>query len=297
MDIEDYLKQKRELERKKDVLEAKERLKEVREEPKRPVREPIAPQEPQSEPTLKPWMIWDMLMLIIVMSLFATAYFFPQYNAEKIKEIIKADPTLITGSAILQQSQTTAQQGSEQNTQTTTEQSQQTNELPKTQTPHKETPEQLPGPEFQLKLKDRTLGDFDRDGKIDDQIVEIISSSQSARYEDLIIEIKNDESEQIQCEVDKDIKIDTDFDNTPDARDYGRVATLELDPNSNEEKRETIPADPEEGSYLGRGRLTASYKAKCFFCIDNECNAVEKDGKSEKTATAKIIIRATNSTG
>ncbi len=291
MDVEEYLKQKRELERKKEILEAKDRLKETKEEPKRPSRPETPPvhEYPKPEPTIKPWMIWDLFILIIVLALFSSLYFYPQYNTEKIKEIIKSDPSLITGMAVLQQTQQTQQQQ-------TIEPAPPVNNTARVRNTNKE--EALPGPEFELKLRDRTLGDFDSDGKIDDQIIEITSANSNARYEDLIVEVFNEERETIQCEIDKDVKIDENSDGSVEARDYGRIATLEIDPRSKEEKSETVPATPEEGTYNGVGRITALYKAKCFFCLDNECNAIEEDGKSEKTAIAKIIVRrATNSTG
>ena len=288
MDVENYLKQKRELERKKEILEAKESLKETKEEPKRPSRPEPAHEHPMPEPTIKPWMIWDLFILIIVVALFSSLYFYPHYNTERIKEIIKSDPSIITGMAVLQQ------QNQQQNTEPDPVP---VNTVPQVRNANEEE-ESLPGPEFRLTLSDRTLGDFDRDGKIENQIIEITSASASTRYEDLMVKITNEESETIQCEIDKDIKIDENIDGAVDARDYGRVATLEIDPRSKEEKRETVPATPEEGAYNGVGRLIASYKAKCVFCLDDECNDVEEKGKSEKTATAKIIMRlATNSTG
>lgn len=292
MDVENYLKQKRELERKKEILEAKESLKETKEEPKRPSRPDPSPahEYPRPEPTIKPWMIWDLFILIIVVSLFSSLYFYPHYNVEKIKEIIKSDPSIITGMAVSQQTQQTTEP------ETGTEPVPSVDNVPRVRNTNDD--ESLPGPEFRLTLSDRTLGDFDSDGKIDNQIIEITSASPSTRYEDLMVKITNEERETIQCEIDKDVKIDENIDGAVDARDYGRVATLEIDPRSSEEKRETVPATPEEGAYNGVGRLIASYKAKCVFCLDDECNDVEEKGKSEKTATAKIVMRlATNSTG
>ena len=81
MDIEAYLRQKRGLERKKEILEAKAKLKENKETVKKETlrgesetrhseRPERSSYEHRDEPSLKPWMIWDLIILTVVIILF-----------------------------------------------------------------------------------------------------------------------------------------------------------------------------------------------------------------------------------
>lgn len=302
MDVDEYLRQKRELERKKDILEAKEKLKEVKDEGKKHVvREALRESAPrheapanatQGEPALKPWMIWDMLILIIVISTFIVSYYFPRYNEASIKEIIKSDPSLITGNAVLQTSQ--QQEATQNNQQTTTE-------LEQTQLTVREEPKKsLPGPDFSLTLSDKDEGEFGADGKIQGRILDI--RGQNIRhYGDLTLEVTNNEESRIRCDITRDIQVDTNFDGVyTDAKNFGTLAKLEIDPSGKESVKDVIPGTVKVGTFNGRGGVIAEYTSTCYFCKDEGCNSWEQDGPSEETKKVQVLINkniATNSTG
>ncbi len=110
MDVEEYLKRKKELEARKELLEAKEKLKE---EPKKekvakaaaPVGTEGHPEEKKEieEPVLKPWMLWNIILLFIVVGLFSVTYFFPQVGTQDIQNAVEtalARSAPVTGQAV-----------------------------------------------------------------------------------------------------------------------------------------------------------------------------------------------------
>ena len=290
MDIEEYLREKRELEKKKEVLEAKTKLSEAKESIKKEKKHEFRPEriehreyrESYREPALKPWMIWDLIILTIVIVLFSVSYFTPRYDESIIKSI--ARDNLITGQAVA----ATAPASTSENTQDDT-QSQSTN----TQQITNESDETLPGPDFFLSIRDKVLGDFDENGKLNGEI--LVVEVEDGYYKDLILTIKNGENEPIKCDIDKDARIDTNFDSEYDARDMGKFSTVELDPAQKKEIKDTIPGDLETGTYSGQGKLKVEYTAICYFCLDSECEIIENKAKSQDRVFFNVIINPSGS--
>ena len=287
MDIEEYLKQKRGLERKKEVLEAKTKLSDVKDSfKKEKVKHEFKPErvEYRGEPGLKPWMIWDLMILTIVIILFSVSYFVPKYDESVIKSMIKDN--LITGQTVASTTNTETQSQSSTDTQSNIN-SQQTTQGTN------EPDELLPGPDFFLSVRDKVLGEFDENGKLDGEILVVVV--ENGYYKDAILTVKNGENEPIKCDVEKDSQIDTDFNGEYEGKDIGKLATIELDPGQKKDTKDTIPGDLESGNYVGQGRARVEYKSTCVFCLDDECETVENKGKSEKSIFFIVIINPSGS--
>jgi len=284
MDIEEYLRQKRELEKKKEVLEAKTKLSEAKGDVKKEkVKHEFGPERVMHreyrEPALKPWMIWDLIILMIVISLFSLSYFAPRYDEGIIKDIAKNN--MVSGQAVAAAPQTITETeggGGEESNTTDTNLVEETSE---------ET-SALPGPEFSIILKDKTLGEFDNEGKLNGEI--LVIETESGYYKDGIITVQNEEQVPIKCDVEKDIELDVNMDNEYDARDMGKLFTVELDGTQKKDIKITVPGDLETGDYYGQGRVLAKFTSACFFCKDEDCETWESRGKSEKFATMKVVI-------
>lgn len=282
MDIEEYLRQKRELESKKEVLEAKTKFKETNEKIKKEQHTEPRPKEgyQSREPALKPWMIWDIIILLIVLVLFSVIYFNPSYD--KDIDDNKINQNLATGQATVSTETALVQ---EQNQEDISESSEESDNNESEQSTVEES---LPGPDFSIKLRDKVLGEFDDDGKLNGEI--LVLEVENGYYKDAIVSITNGENAPIKCKVEKDIQIDTDFDNQYDSRDMGKLGDFEFDPNQKKDIKDTIPGEVEIGSYGGQGRFLVDYQATCVFCLDEDCEGVEENAKSEDSAMFKIMI-------
>ncbi len=285
MDIEEYLRQKRALESKKEVLEAKTKLKETKDSVKKEkLKEARIERLPENrgyrEPALKPWMIWDLIILMIVIALFSVSYFAPRYDNDIVKN------NVITGQAVAAQptqTQTTQQTETQENTEETSNAAN-TDSVGGVS----EETSTLPGPEFSMILKDKTLGEFDDEGKLNGEI--LVIETESGYYKDGIITVQNEEQVPIKCDVEKDIELDVNMDNEYEARDMGKLFTVELDGAQKKDIKITIPGDLETGNYYGQGRVLAKFTSACFFCKDDDCETWESKGKSEEFATMKVVI-------
>ena len=285
MDIEEYLRQKRELEKKKEVLEAKTKLSETKGDVKKEkVKHESGPERivrrEYGEPVLKPWMIWDLIVLTIVIVLFSLSYFAPRYDEGITKDMVKNN--VITGQAVAAAPQTTTEtegEGGEESNTTGTNLVEETSE---------EETSTLPGPEFSIVLKDKTLGEFDNDGKLSGEI--LVIETENGYYKDGIITVQNEEQVPIKCDVEKNIELDINMDNEYDARDMGKLFTVELDGAQKKDIKLTVPGDLETGNYYGQGRILATFTSACFFCKDDDCETWESRGKSEEFTILKVII-------
>lgn len=305
MDIEEYLRQKKELEAKKQLLEAKEKLKEVREPVKeRPKPKPAQAQyqpvqqvhhaprayheEPReiNEPTLKPWMIWDFLVLLIVLTLFSVTYFFPRVDANDIKadildDVLKAD---ITGKAVSEIPAVKENTDEESETIEPEDEPEPDNELDVEQV----ATTKKPGPRFMLQLKDPDAGIFDENGKINNKILDITGDD----YYDFDLLLTNKEDNSIVCKLDKEIDIYGNFDTTITAKDVKPDYQIEeLDNKEVYTKRESAPGDTEVGTYGGKGSLVGKYSSRCYFCMDKECESYDQNTEKEESAIFKVILR------
>ncbi len=288
MEIEEYLKQKRALEAKKQLLEAKTTLKEtLKKEKPAEKRTAFSDDEPEeherhhvsSEPSLKPWMLWDILIILIMVTLFITSYFFPRYDEKYIENLVNGklgEMTLTeTLKAVAQMEKTPVQQetGDETDAEDDT-------------TKEENIKEPLPGPEFTVLLEDSTLGTFDKHGKVNNEILVIEGSNY---YKEFSFILQSEESVRTKCFIDRTTTIDTDYDGTPDITEPDdNYVVIELNPGQREEIPDTIPGEVKSGTYTGTGLLVGEYVAECFFCLDEDCNQIEEDGEEKHTAQLKV---------
>ena len=296
MDIEDYLEQKRALEAKKELLETKERLKddsekrkrELEREKKKAFADKTAPGEPRPEPArehdagdmYRKIILWNIIVLVIIIALFSFLYFYP--SGGKAETNIEKDTGTLTGSAVIE-----------------TNDKNETKEAVKEE--KNETKEvKYPGPEFEFYAEDKELGLFDNSGKIGGENLVTTSSF----YDDGVLVLDNKESSVIKCFIDREVVVDKDSDGEEDLRDIDLDFIVdELDNSEEATYKESLPGSFKQGSYSGKGKVTASYEARCYYCINPECEGdnggVDKNGESVRTA--KIRFKAdpdasTNST-
>ncbi len=314
MDIDEYLRQKRELEKEKELLEAKDRLRHEKEKlrrikaevPKSKVRveeniDEEAEEKPVSrvkheerekeireirEPFLKPWMIWDLIILIVIISLFSVFYFFPPGSFNKENSEIKTngevnnDQGLITGRAI-----------KEPDTEEETKTEENIEEEPENET-EKEEEKIIPGPDFTIYLKDAQYGMFNEQGRvsINDEF-KVLTVLGASYYDGFFIVLENKERNVIKCFVDRMVKIDTDFDTEIDTEDADLdLHVVEIDGGSKEEISDVLPGEVKSGEYLGVGQVQVDYDVRCYYCIDVECEDWEERGESRSGAFAKVNI-------
>ena len=142
------------------------------------------------------------------------------------------------------------------------------------------------GPEFKLSLIDEhedvnSLGTFDSSGKIGGNLIQIWTGEGSATYEYRVL-IENKELTEIQCKLDKKTEIDEDEDGEIDETDYHLDRyILEMAQGDEEELRDAV---------TGIGKITVEYEARCYFCEHADCDNVFYSGETLETAKLKIII-------
>lgn len=305
MDIEEYLRQKRELEAKKEMLEAKEKVVDHdKERFKKEQRAKIyaehgvnpkhsAPSEPYEHTPAHhhtsssgPGM-WNTLLLFLILILLAVTYFIPRFGEEQIRNIVSDESGGKTVDP--EENQVTAPSST-----TTTNQN---NEPASSE--EEETPE---GPLFSLSVRDDEEGQFDDNGKIDDEILVLSIESGPKYYEDFTLQFINKETEPIMCKLDRDIEIDTDFDGRIDIKDADVDRfKIELDPKATKTiTSDVVPGSVETGTYEGTGDIHATYEARCYFCLDEDCNKIDDEAESTQEAFFRVWINKedflTNST-
>ena len=108
MDIEEYLRQKRELEAKKDMLEAKEKVDQDKDRFKKEQRAKLyaehgvtpkhnasehhehAPSHSYHVPSSGPG-IWNTLLLFLIFILLVVSYFMPRFGEDQIRGIVEQE--------------------------------------------------------------------------------------------------------------------------------------------------------------------------------------------------------------
>ena len=302
MDIEEYLRQKRELEAKKEMLEAKEKVVDHdKERFKKEQRAKIyaehgvtpkhsAASEPQENtsahhyhaPSSGPGM-WNTLLLFLILILLAVTYFIPRFGEEQIRNIVSDEGGSKT---VDPKNEPTAPSPSSTTTSTTTNKT--TASSPPSQTSD--------GPLFSLFVRDDEEGLFDEDGKIDDEILVLNIESGPKYYEDFTLQFNNKETEPIMCKLDRDIEIDTDFDGTRDIKDADvNRFKIEMDPKGTKNiNSDVVPGTVETGTYEGTGDVRATYEARCYFCLDEDCNTIDEDAESVREAFFRVWINKEN---
>ncbi len=303
MDIEDYLEQKRALEAKKELLEAKERLKDDSEKKKRELERErkkasgdrtITPGEPRPEAAASDYspgdiyrkiILWNIIVLVIIIALFSFLYFYP--GDGKAETSTEKDTDTLTGSAVIE-------------TKDKNETNKTADDEKKEEKKNETKEEKYPGPEFEFYAEDKELGLFDNSGKIGGENLVTTSSF----YDDGILVLDSKEDSVIKCFIDREVTVDKDSDGEEDLRDIDLDFIVdELDNREKTEFKESLPGSFKQGSYGGKGKVMASYEARCYYCINPECEGenggVDKNGESIRTA--KIRFKAdpdasTNST-
>ncbi len=308
MDIEEYLRQKRELEAKKEMLEAKEKVVDHdKERFKKEQRAKIyaehgvnpkhsAPSEPYEHTPAHhhtsssgPGM-WNTLLLFLILILLAVTYFIPRFGEEQIRNIVSEESDEKNTNPATNEPSTPS---------STTTTSTTSNTEPSTSSSSSEIPD---GPLFSLFVRDDQEGQFDDNGKIDDEILVLNIESGPKYYEDFTLQFNNKETEPIMCKLDRDIQIDTDFDGAIDIKDADVDRfKIEIDPKGSKTiTSDVVPGTVETGTYEGTGDIHATYEARCYFCLDEDCNKIDDEAESTQEAFFRVWINKedflTNST-
>ncbi len=307
MDIEEYLRQKRELEAKKEMLEAKEKVvdhdkerfkKEQRAKlyaehgvnPKHSAISESHEHAPAHHPTSSGPGMWNTILLFLILILLAVSYFTPRFGEDKIRDIIKEESD---GQQIETEQEPNNEE--EQNEVTQNENTEKENEEKPVEEPE--------GPLFSISISDNGIDKtstrddevFDnKDGTLDGEILRI-DNARRGYYDDFIVKIINEEDEWIVCELDRDVQIDQDFDGAIDLESHDvKRHKLKIKPNLYDLiNKDVVPGtiDSREGTYEGRGSIRATYEAHCSFCEDDLC--IEPDnarGKRTLPAFFKVYI-------
>ncbi len=306
MDIEEYLAQKRTLEKKKDALESREKLKQKAEDTKKEflkevqkpvlakdVKQPMlagketptaqgprpSPGQPDFYEPMRKMIIWNMILLFVVVVMGFVLFFFLSGDREQ--------PVLVP------QSQTTTKPTDQQ---TGTNQS---NATESTQTiPVDNETEYYEGPEIDFSARDfdkahnTGLGAFDEDGRLPDGGVLTIAGG---RYGDLELKIVNEEASRIICFIGRTVKVDTNFDGATyelDDEDEKHLV-FKLGPAETDTATDTIPGQFSQGVYEGKGRIFVRYDAACYYCTNDDCKTDGGDkGYDEYGETkAGVVVR------
>jgi len=306
MDIDEYLKKKKELEGKKELLEKKKAVEKKKIAPKKEVVikrnteiSKVEPNSPNYSPNPhhypnynhpKDNMQWVFLGLAFFVALLIVGVYFLS-NFMKDSSVDDRSPEVIELEKKLEELQKSLEQEKLLEENKTEEQ---TNET--TNETSNESGEESIGPEVEIKLIDEhtddiSMGTFDSSGKINGQLIILQSNTGDALRYEYRLSIVNKELAVIQCKVDKTTEIDTNEDGTYDDTDYHLDRyVLEMDVGDEEIIADSVTA-------LGSAKVT--YEARCYFCSNSQCEAnsvsgdpgVFTDGESVESAKLKVIIR------
>jgi len=288
MDIEEYLEQKRALEAKKELLETKERLKEDSERRKRELEKEKrkatgserAERSPSHEPDSTPEgvvpsdfyrriLFFNFIVLVIIGgAVLGWLYFF-----QGEEEVTTVPPVVVK-----------TEENTSQGT-SVTPPAPSTTTVPVNTTP---APTKFPGPEFNFYVEDKELGLFDSAGKLSGENLVI----GSPYYNDAVLHLENAESAVIKCFIDRTVLVDENGDGKEELMDLDlNFVKDELDPGQKTEIDESLPGAFDKGTYHNKGKITAEYEVRCYYCIDPECEDTDKNGESTKTAKVKFQVQ------
>lgn len=215
-------------------------------------------------------------MLLVVVGLFSTAYFYPKdsYDEGKIQELIdervkEAEKNLLTGSAA-GDIDNSGNEDDEGVVETDDEDNESGGAIQGTR------PKE-PGPKFAIYLKDNDLGAFDGNGKINGEVL-LISGASLYEY---VLVLENKENKDVLCKVDEELDFDNDLDGEiDDQRVKLDLHLLKFDPLETEDLPDSV---------VGSGEIIGTYEARCYFCLDIFCDTYAQ--YTEETASGKFKVR------
>lgn len=295
MDIDEYLRKKKDLEHKKEHLESQKKQDKKRQEaPKKEVEikrkteithVPNESYHPHGRNQGSSYnhngndnIKWVFLGLAFFVALLIVGIFF-------ISRVMVTDTTSEKDSSVeelqkrLDDLQKAINESPKENTTyTNISENNETNETPITI-----------GPEFKLYLVDEhtdqiSLGTFDASGKVGGNLIQIWTGEGLAMYKYRVF-IENEELTEIQCKLDKKVEFDEDQDGEIDDTSYHLDRhVIEMAQGDDEELQDAV---------TGIGKVTVEYEARCYFCEQADCENVFYSGEMSKTAKLRIIIHDT----
>ncbi len=290
MDIDEYLKKKKELEHKKEHLESQKKAdKKKHERPKKDVeikrKREIThiPDEshPHRGPNYHPGgndnLRWVFLSLAFFVAVLIVGIFFISKFAGP-DTVVEKDSGVEELQKKLDELEKTINDTQGQETTTNDSENNETNDTVLTI-----------GPEFKLYLVDehddgRSLGTFDSAGKVGGNLIQIWTGEGSATYNYRVF-VENKELTEIQCKLDKKTEVDEDQDGEIEDTQYHLDRyILEMAQGDEEELRDAVS---------GIGKITVEYEARCYFCEKPDCENVFYSGETLETAKLRIIIHDT----
>ncbi len=296
MDIEEYLRQKRELEAKKEMLEAKEKVDQDKDRFKKDHRAKLyaehgvtpkhtsADQHPSDHnlshsyraPSSGPG-VWNTLLLFLIFVLLVVSYFMPRFGEDQIRGIVQQETDNDPAKTSQTQEDTKEKEDIIQNVQDEEEDD------------IKDPPD---GPLITIFTKDDEEGQFDDEGKIDGEILVLNIASGLKYYEDFTIQINNKEIDPIMCKIDREVQIDTNFDGKNDLEDHDLDRfKIEFDPKSTETiNTDVVPGTIDNGNYEGKGDISTTYEARCYFCLDEDCKKTDDAAESTSSTFFRVLI-------
>jgi flagellar motor protein MotB len=299
MDIDEYLKRKKELQKKKEELESssepsrsiKSKKKEI--EVKR--HREIVHKDP--EPNRRDYghhhrdysskgdhIQWIFLGLaFFVALLFLGIYFLSNYGDSENKVEENTSQNNLTEVEILKQELENLKQELNETKEQEEQEEQENN-----------TGENVKvlGPEFEIKLIDdvsdaNSLGIFDDNGKVNGKYIELWLSQGTVPRYSYRLSIKNTESlTRIQCRVDESIYIDEEGNGENIVENHKLdLHILEIDPG--DEKIITDSVD-------GVGTVRGEYEGRCYFCKEQSCDTIDTEAEEKKRTKFKVIMHSTS---
>ncbi|MEK6839449.1 MAG: hypothetical protein AABX72_00780, partial [Nanoarchaeota archaeon] len=239
-------------------------------------REPSTPEPARDsnvQDMFRKMILWNTIILVLIVG-FVGFFMFYSPGDDDVAIPVKETQNIVTGGTVIE--------------------TQNTNDTNKTQQSNQQTttpppPTTYPGPEFDLYAEDAELGPFDSSGKIGGENLVVTSEY----YSDAYLHLENKESSVIKCFIDRETSVDKDLDGKEDLHDYDLDFIIdELDPAQKEKFKESLPGSFKEGTYDGKGKVTVTYEARCYYCINPSCEGddggVDKNGESKDTAKVKF---------
>jgi len=286
MDIDEYLKKKKELEHKKDVLETKNKEDKKKHDHSKKEVEITRKREITHNPRNNSHskgnggndnIHWVFLGLAFFVALIILGIFF-------ISKFMGVDT-----SASEKDSDVEILQKQLEDLQKAINNTQEDIVVEVNETEDEETNETVStiGPEFKLYLVDEhtdgiSLGTFGSNGKIAGNLIQIWTDDESAIYNYRIF-VENLELTEIQCKLDKKTEIDEDQDGEIDETDYHLDRyILEMAVGDEEILNDAVN---------GIGKITVEYEARCYFCEHSNCDNVFLGGETVETAKLKVNIQ------
>tara|TARA_Y100000310_G_scaffold342637_1_gene446705 strand:+ start:6977 stop:7909 length:933 start_codon:yes stop_codon:yes gene_type:complete len=145
-----------------------------------------------------------------------------------------------------------------------------------------------PGPEFSFYIEDdwddeNSIGIFDSSGKIEGSVVDIWMDSLTPIYKYRLV-VENKEASRVLCKIDEEIKIDIDLDGDYDDETYKLdLQVIKLDSYEKESIKDSLMAE---------GSITGIYETRCYFCEDQKCDKVYTAGEEIGFARFKALLHS-----